>query len=208
MPSQSNLFEEGRERHKPAAKLPQGLKYRPNLVTADEEKALLARLRALPFQNFNFHGFEGKRRTISFGWQYEFSGAGKLQRAEDIPEFFLPLRRCAAEFAGVDPASLQHVLAIEYGPGAGIGWHRDKSVFGDVIGVSLLAPCVLRFRRTMQRATSKGPQKQWERFNLRAEPRSAYFLSGPARSVWEHSILRVNSLRYSITFRTMGESKS
>jgi len=36
-----------------------------------------------------------------------------------------------------------------------------------------------------------------------AAPRSAYLLSGPARSVWEHSIPPVSALRYSITFRTL-----
>jgi hypothetical protein len=30
---------------------------------------------------------------------------------------------------------------------AGIGWHRDKTQFDEVVGVSLLAPSVLRFRR-------------------------------------------------------------
>jgi len=68
-------------------------------------------------------------------------------------------------------------------------------VFGDVVGVSLLSSCILRFRR---KANSK-----WERVSVFAEPRSAYHLTGAARSEWEHSILRVDSPRYSITFRTM-----
>ncbi|HYO90767.1 MAG TPA: alpha-ketoglutarate-dependent dioxygenase AlkB, partial [Pyrinomonadaceae bacterium] len=96
------------------------------------------------------------------------------------------------------PEELQHVLVTEYGPGAGIGWHRDKAVFGEVVGISLLSPCVLRFRRAIAK-------KKWERVNLSAEPRSAYHLSGPARYEWEHSILRVDALRYSITFRNVLE---
>jgi alkylated DNA repair dioxygenase AlkB len=39
--------------------------------------------------------------------------------------------------------------------------------------------------------------------NFVAEPRSAYLLSGPARSKWEHSIPQIDALRYSITFRNM-----
>jgi anaerobic selenocysteine-containing dehydrogenase len=39
----------------------------------------------------------------------------------------------------------------------------------------------------------------------RREPRSAYLLSGPARSEWEHSIPAVDALRYSITFRNLRE---
>jgi alkylated DNA repair dioxygenase AlkB len=118
----------------------------------------------------------------------------------------------------MNPEDLQHVLVIEYGPGAGIGWHRDKPVFGNVIGVSLLAPCTLRFRRNVRAevSTTRGSgwvdarshevskqRRQWERFNLLAEPRSAYLLTGAARSEWEHSIASVDELRYSITFRSM-----
>jgi len=108
------------------------------------------------------------------------------------------LRGTAAAFAGMEPGELQHVLVIEYGEGAGIGWHRDKAVFGEVVGVSLLAPCVLRLRRA-------AGGKKWERVKLLAEPRSAYHLSGPARTQWEHSIPSVAALRYSITFRNMRE---
>lgn len=90
------------------------------------------------------------------------------------------------------------MLTTEYGRGAGIGWHRDKAVFGDVVGVSLLSPCMFRMRR-------EAAKKKWERINLVAEPRSAYLLSGPARYEWEHSIPQMDALRYSITFRNVLE---
>jgi alkylated DNA repair dioxygenase AlkB len=83
----------------------------------------------------------------------------------------------------------------EYAAGAAIGWHRDKAVFGDVVGVSLLAPCVFRLRRPAG--------ARWERASLTAEPRSAYLLRGPARTEWEHSIPAVPALRYSVTFRSL-----
>ena len=54
----------------------------------------------------------------------------------------------------------------------------------------------------MRRLVSK---KNWERVKFVAEPRSAYLLSGPARSEWEHSIPQMDALRYSITFRNMRE---
>lgn len=175
-----------------------GFRYQPGLIEAAEEEALVSRVSELPFREFEFHGYKGKRRVVSFGWKYEFSGGGQLHKAEDIPEFLLSLRSQAASFAGVEAEAFQHVLVTEYGPGAGIGWHRDKAVFGQVVGVSLLAPCVLRFRRKVD--------TKWERVNVFAEARSAYHLTGPARSQWEHSILRVDALRYSITFRTMKNS--
>ena len=189
--SQFNFFDEAKPEH---AAL-EGFRYQREIISAREEEALLRRLRELPVRPFQFHGHQGKRRTVSFGWQYEFSGSGKLRKADDIPEFLLPLRAVAASFARVAPEAFEHVLVIEYGPGAGIGWHRDKPVFGEVVGISLLAPCVLRFRRKVG-AT-------WERANVTAEPRSAYHLTGPARSEWQHSILRVDALRYSITFRSV-----
>ena len=180
-----------------APKLPEGFRYRPELIGPGEETALLARVRELPFREFEFHGYTGKRRTVSFGWHYDFSGR-QLRKADDIPDFLLPLRQTAAAFAGMEPRQLQHVLVIEYGRGAGIGWHRDKSVFGEVVGISLLSPCVFRMRR-------KVGERRWERVNLTVEPRSAYHLSGPARSVWEHSIPQMEALRYSITFRNVRE---
>ena len=198
--TQAPLF----EAPKIAARLPEGMSYRAQLISEVDEKALLDHVRQLPFKEFEFHGFKGKRRTVSFGWQYEFSGRGKLQKASDIPQFILPLRAVVAEFAQIDPADLQHVLVIEYGPGAGIGWHRDKAVFGDVIGVSLLSPCVIRFRQKVVAAAASGENRTtWQRVKLLAEPRSAYHLTGPARHEWQHSIPGVEELRYSITFRSL-----
>ena len=174
--------------------LPDGFRYQPELITPSAEAALLARIRELPFREFEFHGYTGKRRVVSFGWRYDFA-ARRLDRADDIPEFLLELRTPAAEFAGLHSEALQHVLVTEYGPGAAIGWHRDKAVFGEVVGVSLLAPCVFRLRRSEGNA--------WERVNVVADPRSVYLLSGPARTVWEHSIPPVAALRYSVTFRNV-----
>jgi alkylated DNA repair dioxygenase AlkB len=179
----------------------EGFRYRTELVTPDQENDLVKHVCELPFQQFDFHGYKGKRRVVSFGWQYDFSGR-QLKKADDIPQFLMPLRTVAASFAGMEPAALQHVLITEYEPGAGIGWHRDTAVFGQVVGISLLVSCTLRFRR---RIDTGGAKRQWERTNVVAEARSAYHLSGPARLEWEHSIASVDALRYSITFRNMRE---
>jgi len=125
----------------------EGFCYQPDLIDTESESELLTQIRELPFREFEFHGYLGKRRIVSFGWRYDYSGRGGLQPAEEVPEFLLGLRSLAASFAKLEPASLQQTLVTEYRRGAGIGWHRDKPVFGQVIGISLLAPCVLRFRR-------------------------------------------------------------
>lgn len=195
MTGQIDLF--GGSRETPGPDRPDGFRYQSELIGAHDEAALLTHVRALPFREFEFHGHTGKRRVVSFGWKYDFDERG-LRKVDDMPEFLLSLRAPAAEFAGLDAATLQHALVTEYGPGAGIGWHRDKSVFAEVVGISLLAPCVLRLRR---RTGNK-----WDRVNVLAEPRSAYLLSGVARTEWEHSIPPVSELRYSITFRSIREN--
>ena len=180
-----------------APAFPDGFRYEADIITQTREIELLERVRALPFVEFQFQGYVGKRRVVSYGWQYDFNQR-VLRKADDMPPFLLTLRKTAADFAGMPPEQLQQVLVTEYDAGAGIGWHRDKAVFGEVIGVSLLSACRFRFRR--KAGTS------WERASLPAEPRSAYLLSGPARAEWEHSIPEVDTLRYSITFRNFREA--
>ena len=177
--------------------LPQGFRYRPDFLSEGEERDLVGRVQSLPFKGFEFHGFVGNRRVVSFGWRYDF-GDRTLQKADDMPPFLLPLRRRAAEFAGLEPDAFQHALVTEYSPGAGIGWHRDKAVFDEVVGLSLVSPCRFRFRRKHG--------ERWERAALTAEPRSAYLLAGPSRTEWEHSIPPMDRLRYSITFRNFARA--
>ena len=175
-----------------AGQTPGGLGYIENFLSREEEASLLTQMARLPFAPFQFHGFEGKRRTVSFGWQYRFDGSG-LAEADPMPDWLIAVRTKAEAETGAD--ALVHALIIEYDEGAGIGWHKDRPDFGEVVGISLGAPAPLRFRRRQG--------AKWERFTITAEPRSLYHLKGPARQDWEHSILAVPGLRHSITFRTL-----
>jgi alkylated DNA repair dioxygenase AlkB len=186
-PRQLSLLEQ-------SASTPEGFLYRPDLISSEEETGLLERVRGLPFREFEFQGYRGKRRVVSFGLHYDFAHA-KLEAAAEIPDFLLPVREKAACFAGLPPADLPHVLVTEYSVGAPIGWHKDRPVFHDVIGISLLSACRFRLRR---KAGAK-----WERAAIILAPRSAYLFRGPARTEWEHSIAEAESLRYSITFRSV-----
>lgn len=60
------------------------------MIGPADEQALVARVRELPFREFEFHGYMGKRRVVSFGWHYDFS-ARHLQKADNIPDFLLAL---------------------------------------------------------------------------------------------------------------------
>ena len=98
--------------------------------------------------------------------------------------------------------ALQHVLVTEYGAGAGIGWHRDKAVFGEIVGISLLGSARMRLRRYPHVAGTRGRSLAVE-----LAPRSIYSLAGEARWGWQHSIVATKALRYSITFRTLRRAK-
>jgi alkylated DNA repair dioxygenase AlkB len=176
--------------------LPEGMKYQPDFLSIEEERVLLREVKSLPFREFEFHGFTGRRRTVSYGWRYDFNGGG-LTKTDDLPEFLIGIRTRAEAFAGNAPGSFQQVLVTEYALGAGIGWHKDPSFFGDGVGISLRSACTFRLR--------KRSLKGFARQNLFAEPRSVYLLRGPSRTEWEHSIPGVESLRYSVTFRKVIE---
>jgi alkylated DNA repair dioxygenase AlkB len=173
--------------------LPEGFAYRAEFITREEEQRLAGWLGTLAFQPFQFQGYEGRRQVVSFGWHYDFSRS-HLLKADDLPAELVPLRARAAALAGHRPQDLQQVLINKYEPGAPIGWHRDRPVFAEVVGVSLLAPCPFRLRLRL-------PDGGFLRRTITLEPRSAYLLSGPARTHWEHSIPPAEALRYSITFR-------
>jgi alkylated DNA repair dioxygenase AlkB len=195
--SQFNLFEAAGAQPadaRPAEALPDGFRYQPDFVTQREEESLIEHVQGLPFKPFEFHGFLGKRRVVSFGWRYDFSSA-KLHEAGPIPEFLMPIRERAAAFAGLEPRTLAHVLVTEYSPGTTINWHKDRPFYEDVIGVSLVSECVFRLRRKAG--------ANWQRRSIGLAPRSVYLLRGPVRTDWEHSIPAVASLRYSITFRNL-----
>ena len=174
---------------------PEGLLYREDFVTAEEEARLLSVLSSLEFRAVVMRGQAARRTVRMFGLDYDYE-RGELVPAEPLPASMAWLRDRCAEWMERDPADLVQILVSRYPEGAGIGWHRDAPMFGSKIaGVSLLAPCRMRFQRTV-----KGVRSVAE---LELAPRSAYLLTGKARWSWQHSIPATKSLRYSVTFRTL-----
>jgi alkylated DNA repair dioxygenase AlkB len=171
-----------------------GLAYDNDVVTPAEEAELITNIAASNLTPFQFQQWEGKRLTRSFGWTYDFQ-TGRFAPGDPLPQWLEPVRARAAAFAGLDASALEQALIIEYGVGAGIGWHKDRPVFEHVIGISLGSAAVMRFRR---RTGDK-----FERASTDLAPRSIYHMHGEARSDWEHSITAMDAPRWSVTFRSL-----
>lgn len=181
-----------RELFDAAPVLPEGFAYREDVLSKAEERDYVRAFETLPFKPFEFHGYLGNRRVVYFGSQYDYA-AQILRDCAEPPSFLDPLRALAAHIADVPATSLSQALVTEYAPGSGIGWHRDRPMFEDVVAFSFVSPCRLRFRR------KEGDG--WARAAIEVAPRSAYALRGPARWDWYHGIPAVEALRYSVTFR-------
>ena len=183
-----------------SAKLPDGFIYQRNFVSEAEEQELIREIQKLQLTPFKYYQFTGKRRTVSFGWQYEF-GEKEITTAPAIPSFLLPVRVRAGNLFNIDPNSLVQTSIIEYSIGSPIGWHRDIPHFGVVVGISLGAACRMRFRK-YSRVRSKEPHRD-QKLSLELQPRSIYLMSGASREMWQHSIPPVKELRYAIMMRTL-----
>ena len=175
---------------------PNGLAYRSDFMTEKEEQGLLAVIEEIEFREVKMRGQTARRTVRHFGYDYDYESWGSIVPAEPLPASLVWVRDRCADFAGVASAELVQTLVSRYPAGATIGWHRDAPMFGPtVVGVSLLSACRMRFQRR-----AGGERRVYE---LELAPRSAYVLSGAARSAWQHSIPPTKNLRYSITFRTV-----
>jgi alkylated DNA repair dioxygenase AlkB len=174
---------------------PHGPVYVEELLGADDEAAALAAIDGVDFDEIRMHGVVAKRTAKHYGLDYDYERRAAVEQAEPVPDWILPVRSRAAALADVEPEELVEVLVQRYPAGAQIGWHRDAPAFGIVVGVSLLAPARMRFRR------DKGGLRRT--FELELAPRSGYVLAGEARTAWQHHVPPTKTLRYSITFRTL-----
>ena len=171
-----------------------GLLAVPDTVDAGEEAELIARIDASGLEPFRFGQWRGKRLTANFGSGYDYA-RGALADALPLPGWLLDLRARVVPLAGRDPERFAQALVIRYDPGAGIGWHRDRPQYDEVIGLSLGAPAMLRLRRKAG--------ERWERRTHPLPARELYLLAGEARAGWQHSIAPMDAARWSVTFRSL-----
>ena len=186
-----------------APELPEGFLYVEDVVADEEQTQLLEQINGLTFSEIRMHGVAAKRRTIHFGYSYDFQSF-ELTAASAIPDFLLPIRAKAAALTQLPPHDFREALITEYQPGAGIGWHRDAPHFGTVAGISLLGACSMQFRPWVGgRDNLPAERRRGAHLVQQLAPRSAYVLTGPVREKWQHRIPSTKALRYSVTFRTI-----
>ena len=180
------------------ADLPPGFLYRPDFITVEQEAALLKEIDGVEFSDFELRGVVARRRVAFFGASYDAT-----RDSPPMPAFLFPLRDRVAAWASVAPAAFAMSLINEYRPGAPIGWHRDAPQYDIVAGVSLLSDCRMRFRNYVSPGRKPDGLRRTATHEILLDRRSAYLMTGEARSGYEHHVPPVTALRYSITFRTL-----
>jgi alkylated DNA repair dioxygenase AlkB len=187
MPSQPLLITENY--------FPSGFVYEPEFLSIDEERALLKEIRQIKLDKFEMHGQEARRMVRNFGLSYS-SLRKTVHLSNKMPDFLLELRDKVGKAFRLKPQSFVQALITHYPIGAPIGWHSDKAVYKEVIGISLNSSTTMRLRKASDHdQILKAPLAR----------RSAYLFSGVVRRQWEHHIPPAKSERYSITFRTIGK---
>ena len=191
---QAGLFEA-------AQALPHGLLYRPEFLSRAEEGELLAAIAALPFREARFQQYFARRRVVHYhaaGDTTNYDGSdGESFSSGPLPPFLTELLERVSSWIDVPASAFVHGLVSEYRPGTPIGWHRDKPLYGTVVGISMHGSGRMRFRPLAQDPDPR------DVVVLDLEPRSAYVMRGAIRWDWQHSMLATKALRYSITFRTL-----
>jgi hypothetical protein len=105
--------------------MPEGFRYKEDIISAANEAALAKSLATLDLKPFEFHGHLGNRRVTSFGLRYDYARHA-VKVTDGFPDFFTDLRNKVAKFAGRKVDEFRQGGVNEYPPGAGIGWHKDK----------------------------------------------------------------------------------
>lgn len=156
-----------------------GLSVEPNFISPEQEKAILLRLEKEPWSD------DLKRKTIQYGYRYNYETKKLEQLERQLPEWLIVL------------PGLQHfdqLIVNNYEKGQGISKHTDhRSYFKNEIAVvSLLSDCEIEFAR-----------KGHPSMKLLVPRRSKLTMKDELRYEWTHEIKRVKNKRISLTFRSV-----
>ena len=134
-----------------------GLDYREEFISAGEERALIDRLddarpRAVPLPRLARQSQDAELRLALRLRRRELSRRpSRFPTGCSAPRQGCRLRR-------TEPDDFVHALLARYDPGAGIGWHRDRDVFDQVVGISLSTPAILRSASGRRRVQPREPR--------------------------------------------------
>ena len=106
--------------------VPDGFSHHPDFVSTHEERDLVAEIERLEFLQVEMRGVAARRRTVHYGWTYGYY-ARRTEPGPPLPDFLLPLRARAADWASIDAALFVEALITEYPPPpplAGTATHR------------------------------------------------------------------------------------
>jgi alkylated DNA repair dioxygenase AlkB len=178
-------------------RLPDGGRLALDVLSEQEEDALLAQITAWPdvWERPVLRAglLPARREMRCFGWSYVTRGR-TLTQCEALPDELSKSMGRWLTNAGVSTALLEQVIVTRYQPGAGIGWHTDAPVFGDTVAtLSLGADWRMEFRRRAGERAIK----------IALPRRSMLVLEGEARTAWQHHIPEVRETRVSLSFRTV-----
>ena len=169
----------------------------PDFLTNEEESHLCDTIGKIPLHTFKFQGYEAKRKTASFGYDYSFDKR-TISKGQDIPMEFDALVEKVSRHLEIHQDDIAELLVTEYPIGSVINWHRDAPPFEIIAGISLCTDCIFRLR-----PNDKARQGRKAIISFPVKRRSLYIMQGSARTDWQHSISPVPEVRYSITLRTL-----
>src|SRR5437868_4924542 len=115
VPEQIRLFSPSASEKSSA--MPRGFRYQPEFITAREEVELVAELQRLDWKPFAFHGYEGNRRVVSFGFRYDYDRR-EVELAHTPPGFLDFIRQRVADFTGRPPQDFPQIGINQYRAGA------------------------------------------------------------------------------------------
>ena len=176
---------------------PPGFTYEEDFLSHDEEGELIKAVKATELHKLIFQGFEAKRKTASFGYDYNFDKR-TISKGNVIPHDFIPVIEKVAHKLSVRAEEFAELLVTEYPVGSVINWHRDAPPFDIIAGISLNSDCIFKFRPFL-----KARQTRSSILSIPVRRRSLYVMKEESRTDWQHSIAPVTEVRYSLTLRTL-----
>jgi DNA oxidative demethylase len=173
---------------------PRGLTYRADFVDEADERQLPTFAFSLKLEPVTIRGNTSRRTMRHFGLRYDYSSR-VLRKGEPIPEELVPVMHQAAQFAALGEGELIEAIVNRYPLGGSVGWHHDAPVYDVIVGVSLGAACLIRFR------TDEASERRV--FEQLLDPKSAYIMRDDVRDSWQHRITPAKAERVSLTFRSL-----